>query len=459
MILVLLLVLTVSQVVGGIIHYSDRSDALTILGGGQVAERMATIARLIDETPQAERPRLLEAVDGPTLKVSMTSKSLARASSETDWHTQILEESLKLHLSDFSPDRIHVDFLDPEKGQWYIPADARAGMAGTPAEIMRFHMQHMMGELSLGRRVRVSVRLADSNWLNFATPLSVPTVFWSPRFLISIAVMVVTVVAASIWAVRRSTGPLRTFTRAADRLGRDVNAPPLPERGPSEVQDAIQAFNRMQERIRRFVDDRLRMVAAISHDLRTPITRLRLRAELVEDEEERRKMLADLDEMESMIATTLAYTREDANREALETLDLGALLRTICDNLADTGARVSFGCDQKILCHGRPVALRRAFGNLIDNAVKYGGAADVDVEARVDFVVVRIHDQGPGIAEDDREKVFEAFYRVESSRSRETGGTGLGLTVARNIIRSHGGDIALSGQPGGGLCVAVTLPG
>ncbi|MFQ5774950.1 MAG: ATP-binding protein [Kiloniellaceae bacterium] len=458
MILVLLLVLTVSQVVSTAIHYTDRADALTILGGGQVAERIATIARLVDETPPAERPRILDAVDGPTLKVSLSPESLARDGGRNDWHTQILEESLKLHLSDFNPARIRVQFLEADEGHWSFAADARVGFAGNPAEIMHLHMRHMMGELALGRRVRVSVRLSDASWLNFATPVAEPTVFWSPRFLISMAVMVITVVVASIWAVRRSTAPLRTFARAADRLGRDVHAPPLPERGPSEVRHAIGAFNRMQERIRRFVDDRVRMVAAISHDLRTPITRLRLRAEFVDDEEQRRKMLADLEEMENMIATTLAYAREDAGNEPMETVDLAALLQSVCDAMADTGSRVSFESEGRVPCRGRPVALRRAFSNLIDNAVKYGGSADVGVETREESVVVRIDDKGPGIAVDEQDKVFEPFYRVEGSRSRETGGAGLGLTVARNIIRAHGGDIALRDRSHGGLRVEVVLP-
>jgi signal transduction histidine kinase len=458
MIVVLLIVLTVSQVVSTAIHYSDRADSLTILGGGQVAERIATIARLIDGTPPDQRARVIEAVNGPTLYVSLSSESAAREGEQEDWHTQILEENLKLHLSRFDPSAINVEFLDPEKGGWAMPPQAALNIAANPMELVHSHMQHMMDELALGRKVRVSVRLADSSWLNFTTPVAEPTVFWSPRFLISLGVMAFAVIVVSIWAVRRSTEPLATFGQAAERLGRDVRAPPLPERGPSEVRKAVQAFNRMQDRIRRFVDDRLRMVAAISHDLRTPITRLRLRAEFIEDDVQQKKMLADLDEMENMISTTLAFAREEASSEPLQPLDLIPLLQSVCSNMTDAGYTVSFDGKGQIPCHGKPIALRRAFTNLVDNAVKYGDSAEVSVQAQRDSVVVRIEDRGPGIAAEDQEKVFEAFYRVDRSRSRETGGTGLGLTVAQNIIRAHGGTIALSNRADSGLRVEATLP-
>lgn len=458
MILVLLLVLTVSQVVSTAIHYSDRADSLTILGGGQVAERIATIARLIDGTPPEQRGRLIEAVSGPTLQVSLGSENTAREGEQDDWHTQILEENLKLHLSRFSPDAIKVQFLEPEKGRWILPEDTPLNIAAEPMELVHSHMRHMMGELALGRKVRVSVRLGDASWLNFTTPVAEPTEFWSPRFLVSLAVMAVTVILISIWTVRRAMEPLATLGRAAERLGRDVRAPSIPERGPSEVRRTVQAFNRMQDRIRGFVDDRLRMVAAISHDLRTPITRLRLRAEFVEDEVQQRKMLADLDEMENMISTTLAFARDEASSEPVADIDLLALVRRVCDDMADGGATVSFDGKGRIPCQGKPIALRRAFANLIDNAVKYGGSAEVSVQAERDSVTVRIEDRGPGIANDDQERVFEAFYRLDRSRSRETGGTGLGLTVAQNIIRAHGGTISLSNRDGGGLCVEATLP-
>jgi signal transduction histidine kinase len=173
---------------------------------------------------------------------------------------------------------------------------------------------------------------------------------------------------------------------------------------------------------------------------------------------QQQKMLADLDEMENMISTTLAFARDEASSEPMQDLDLLALIQRVCDDMADAGSTVSFKGKGRIPCHGKPIALRRAFANLIDNAVKYGGSAEVSVQAERESVTVRIEDRGPGIASEDQEKVFEAFYRLDRSRSRETGGTGLGLTVAQNIIRAHGGDITLSNRLETGLRVEATLP-
>jgi signal transduction histidine kinase len=224
------------------------------------------------------------------------------------------------------------------------------------------------------------------------------------------------------------------------------------------VRRAAHAFNQMQERIRRFVEDRTQMVAAIAHDLGTPITRLRLRAEYVEDEEQRQKVLGDLEEMEQMIASTLAFAREDGVNEPRETFDLNSLLESICDDFADAGQAVEFRADGRLAYDFRLVALRRAFTNLIENAVKYGSSAQVLVEERPDAIVVRIDDDGPGIPEEAMEQVFEPFRRLDESRSRETGGTGLGLAVARSIVRSHGGDVILRNRAEGGLRSEVILP-
>ena len=253
------------------------------------------------------------------------------------------------------------------------------------------------------------------------------------------------------------TASLARFAAAADRLGGDAAAPPLPEEGPEEIRRAAQAFNRMQRRIRRFVEERLYAMAAASHDLRTPITRLKLRAEFVEDEEQRTKMLRDLDEMEAILSSTIAFVREEAGDEPRTRLDLAALLAQVCENVRDGGHAVTLAVPGPLPMEGRAVALRRAFANLIGNAVTYGVSADVRAERRGSQLVVVIDDHGPGIPEAEHEKVFAPFYRLESSRSRATGGTGLGLTVAQTIVRAHGGDIALENRPEGGLRQIVTL--
>ena len=265
------------------------------------------------------------------------------------------------------------------------------------------------------------------------------------------------------WAVTRLTAPVRLLGAAADRLGRDVNAAPLSEDGPSEVAAAAAAFNTMAARIRRFVTDRTFLLTAIGHDLRTPITRLKLRAEWMEDEEQRRKMLGDLDELEAMVSATLAFGRDVAGSEPASRLDLPALLRTVLDEAADArpGANVHVGYDgpETLPITGRPVALKRAVANLVANALSYGGAARVVLRPPANGVVtVAVEDEGPGIPAPDLDRVFEPFQRLEPSRNRETGGTGLGLPITRNILRAHGGDVTLSNRGGGGLRATITLP-
>jgi signal transduction histidine kinase len=271
--------------------------------------------------------------------------------------------------------------------------------------------------------------------------------------------MAAAICAMTILSVRSLTAPLRVLARAAERLGVDVRASPLPENGPREIRDAAHAFNGMQERIRKLITGRTEMLAAVSHDLRTPITRLRLRADFVDDEEQRDKMLRDLDEMEGMVSSTLAFLGEEARTQETRVADIAAMLDTICDEMADAGLDVRFQSKTRpvpMRCHS--LALKRAFTNLIENAVKYGGKAHVLLNAALAELEIEIEDAGPGIPEREQENVFLPFYRVESSRNRETGGTGLGLTVALSAIRSHGGEITFHNLPQGGLRVTVKLP-
>jgi signal transduction histidine kinase len=242
-----------------------------------------------------------------------------------------------------------------------------------------------------------------------------------------------------------------------------VNSPPLPEGGPDEVARAAIAFNTMASRIRRFVQDRTFMLTAIGHDLRTPITRLKLRAEFIEDDEQRGKFLADLDELDTMVSATLAFGRDSADAEPAVQLDLCALLRTVLDEAADArpdaAEKLKYSGPDHLVLTGRTVALKRAFANLIGNAVKYAGGAQVDVQPkRHGHVTVVVQDDGQGLPPDELERVFEPFYRVENSRNRETGGTGLGLPIARNIFRAHGGDVTLANRPSNGAKATVTLP-
>ena len=312
-------------------------------------------------------------------------------------------------------------------------------------------------------RIALGMRLLDGRWVGTTMPLPPVRPWHSLNFLISFVVMTLAAALLTLWAVRRLTAPVATLAAAAEALGRDVNAPPLPETGPLEVAQAAAAFNTMAARIRRFVQDRTFLLTAIGHDLRTPITRLKLRAEFMEDDEQRRKMMLDLDELESMVAATLAFGRDIAADEPVSAVDLTELARTVLDETADaqpemTEKLVYQGPDH-VTVRARPKSLKRALTNLVANAVKYGGNARVVLAAPVNgSVMLMVEDDGPGVPPGELERVFQPFHRIETSRNRETGGTGLGLPIARNILRAHGGDVVLSNRPLGGVRAAVSLP-
>lgn len=332
------------------------------------------------------------------------------------------------------------------------PAPALGPQRFRPREVLSAHLPPNGFILSL--------RTAEGGWLNLRVQPPAPRPWHSENFLWAFIAMSLCAAALILWGVRRMTRPITQLAAAAEALGRNVNAPPLPETGPTETAQAAHAFNTMASRIRRFVDDRTQMLAAIGHDLRTPITRLRLRAEFLDDDEQRRKMLRDLAEMEAMIDATLAFARDDAAREPQVAFDLAALCQTVLDEASDAApeAEIAYDGPDRLPATGRPAALKRALANLVGNALAYGGAARVALEADAAQLRVRVEDDGPGIPPDQLEAVFQPFRRLEGSRNRETGGTGLGLTIARNILRAHGGDVVLANRPGGGLAAVAMLP-
>jgi signal transduction histidine kinase len=304
----------------------------------------------------------------------------------------------------------------------------------------------------------LSVLLKDGSWLVF----SVPKRTWGLPELQRWTVWVTFVGLASAIvctiATRRFVRPIRQLAAAVRRFGVNPKAPPLAESGPQEFRDVIRAFNTMQAQIQKFVAYRTMMLAAISHDLRTPLTRVRLRGELIDDEIQQARLFRDVDEMQTMVDGALAFFRGDADEEATTTFDLAGVLQTIANDYADQGIAIAYvGPAHAVYC-GRPFGLKRAFTNLIDNAVKYATPPEIQLYCRERFVTVLVRDQGPGIPPDALARVFAPFFRVDRSRNRATGGVGLGLTAAQAIISGHGGDITLCNQPTGGLEALVTLP-
>ncbi|MFO1056394.1 MAG: ATP-binding protein [Dongiaceae bacterium] len=421
--LTIVLALVLAQAAMSAFFFLDRAHAVR---GQRLPDRVATLARVIDNAPAADRPRLL---------AGLGSGGLAG-----HWPVPEPRDATVAGgpLANLFLDTIRAELGDPAR-----PAVVRLAPGAAAGQRPTLH---------------VEVALADGTWLVIRAPAPPPPGFferWLVPWLVLIAVIAV---AVALVAARRLTAPLARFAAAAERLGTEGTAERLPETGPTELRAATRAFNRMQERLSRFVEDRTRMLAAISHDLRTPLTRMRLRAELVEDPVQQAKMLNDIAEMEAMIGATLAFARDDPRREPAAEIDLAALLAEIAEENREAGRAVSFAGPARCPFPGRRLALRRALGNLVDNAVAYGETARIRLLPGRDEVTIEIEDDGPGIPAAARERVFAPFQRLDPSRNRDTGGVGLGLAVARNVARAHGGDIELADAPGGGLLARVILP-
>ena len=304
---------------------------------------------------------------------------------------------------------------------------------------------------------QVGVRQPDGTWAVVRSQPGFGLNAWQQRVALWFVLTAIAMMPFAYLFARRLAGPIRLFADAAERLGRDPRAEPLAVKGPAEIRVAATAFNEMQQRLRRYVEDRTAMMGAIAHDLRTPLTRLRFRIEGL-PEDQKAKMSNDIDQMEEMISAALTFVR-DASRPGERTpLELSSLLESLCDEMAETGASTEVESGEKVVLEGDPMALRRLFSNLLENAVKFGGAARTRVFRDASNAFVEIEDDGPGIPPADRERVFEPFYRREPSRSRQTGGIGLGLAVVRSIARGHGGDVDLVNRAGGGLTARVQLP-
>jgi signal transduction histidine kinase len=301
------------------------------------------------------------------------------------------------------------------------------------------------------------LRLSSGEWLRIRG--GVPgEIFARPwHLLINLGVMLVTVVVLVGFAARYTVRPLTKLAAAARDLAKDLKRPPMPETGPSEVREAAHAFNVMQSTIRAGIEQRERFLAAVSHDLKTPLTRLRLRTELLDDADLADRIRSDVGDMQTLLDSALEYLRGNAVDEPLQPLDIVALIESLLDDAMVQG-RVSLKAPESLRFACRPKAIKRALENLIENAMKYGQCAAIEVEPTQDRLIITVSDEGPGLPDDELDRVFEPFYRVESSRSRETGGTGLGLAIVRQIVESHGGQITLENCKPSGLRATLTFP-
>jgi signal transduction histidine kinase len=391
-------------------------------------EKIAAITRIIDSVAPEQRP------------------AIARAASDRLFSTQWLQhhEDARLPVVD-----------DPEYSDG---ATLLRQQLGRPdARIEGYEPSDWPADQP-GGRYAAMIELSDHSWVMFSLPArSLGLEEWE-RNLIIIALILLSAFIVALVATRHLAAPLERFAEGARRFGVDHQAPPIPVVGPYEIRQAILAFNAMQAQLKHFIEDRTQMLAAISHDLRAPLTRMRLRGEFIEDTEQQSRLFRDVDEMQAMINSALEFFRDDARLEHPTAFDLAELLHTVVDDFKDAGSEVAFDGAPRFVYTGRPIGLKRALVNLIDNAIKYGGEPSVQLKAWDDHVEIHILDRGPGIAPEFREQVFTPFFRLEGSRNKNTGGVGLGLSAARATVLEHGGTLALDNRRDSGLQVRVSLP-
>ncbi len=455
----ILAALIVAQLVTFAIFVDERRMAARAAARTQVLQRSAAVFRLLENTPPALSSRIAGESSDEWIRfiVSDTATVGADGAQSRDW-------ALRRNFQRYLGREGVVIRMDVDTAGGFVdqmpPLPFRWGRDGEG--VKRRDDDHR--EHPRKRRLRpafgltLSIGMQDGRWLNVETLVTPPPPSWAIPTLSMVGGTAIVLVLIVVVLVRRVTRPLAQLASAAESLGRGADTKPLPEEGPLDIRRTTEAFNRMQERLQRFVRDRTQMLAAISHDLRTPITSIRLRAEFIEDAELRDKIIATLAEMQRMTEATLAFAREDVTAEPSRVVDIAALVDSVAADLADTGMDITCKPGERIDITGRPDALKRVFRNLIENAVRYGQRARVAVSTSGVDAIIAVEDDGPGVPEAARERVFQPFVRLEESRNQETGGIGLGLAISRTIVRAHGGDIVLDNAAGGGLRVTVSLP-
>ncbi|MGQ9367289.1 sensor histidine kinase [Azospirillum sp. ST 5-10] len=431
MVLLLAAAVVVAKLGSWLAYMDERALAMQQMRVDDTIAKTAAAIRLISVAPGSWHDDVLEAVSSREFRFSWDTEELAAHVPPTP-EALAARDRLKAMVGDAVRD---VRVLIKRPG-------STALVAPDGSEELKF---------------MVSALFPDGRWLNAATYRTQPPPMSNSAMYVSVLTSIGMVALVAFFISRRISRPLNSISVAAERLGRGEAVELDETKGPTEVRRAAAAFNAMGARLRRFVDDRTRMLAAVSHDLRTPITNLRLRVELLEEGETKQRMLENVKELRLTAEAMLSFAREEGGEDA-RTVDLASLVESVCEDMADLGAPVTFQGAPKLPVVCRPTAMRRVVRNLVDNAIAYGASAKVSVLPEGNEVRVLVEDRGPGIAPDELERVFEPFVRLEASRNRCTGGVGLGLSIARSIARGHGGDIHLENQPGGGLCAVLVLP-
>jgi signal transduction histidine kinase len=440
--LLVLGVLFVAQALSLWLFVDERSLAVQAAIGAEAAGRAANVAQLIEGAPSDLHSQIISAATSPLVRFDLSDQP--KVTHEHFNQGIAVEARVRALLDDSYSRDIRVEVHETEQGLLPLP--------NLSPEMAEMHAEMMRGRLA-AIEMELSIALAGGQWLNVGTRFERPPLQWSLASNVSFAITASLLLVVSFWfLLTRLTGPLNTLAEASDRLGRGAREGPLPVVGPKEVRDLTRAFNTMQDRLTRFVSDRTQMLAALAHDLRSPLTALRVRAEMVEDDDTRASLVASSEEMQHMVEATLDFAKGVGHHEEVCLTDLKDLIA----DLETPG--LSLLSNEALVVPVKPGAMRRALRNLTENAIRYGKEASVSWQAVGPDAEICIDDRGPGIPDSELEAVFGPYVRLETSRSLNTGGHGLGLSIARSIILEHGGAITLSNLPEGGLRAQVRLP-
>lgn len=459
MIGLLLGALVIAQVANFLIFMDERRAAIRLVERTQILERTVSLVQLIENSSPSSHGKTVQAASSRKLYFWFAETSPIPGNiPQTD---NDLMSRLQELLGDHEIRELRILTHEQQKS---LLKGEKAAPLSTGAEVSSFRnrLDQQLASLPLSEvdppGLLISAHLTDGRWLSAGLGINPPLSRWALPTFFSMVFAAGSICVIVVFMVKRITRPLLRLAEAAELVGRGETITPVSEDGPVDIQQTIHAFNRMYDRLQRFVQDRTRMLAAISHDLRTPITSLRLQAELITDEEAKEKILKTLEEMQRITEATLAFARDEASTEPSRSVDLAALIDSLCQDLADLGMDVSCETTDKTPYTCRPMSLKRALRNLIENAVTYGYRARVELRQAEGEFHIFIRDDGPGIPDQDAERVFQPFVRLEESRSHDTGGIGLGMAIARSIARQHGGDITLTKEEPQTFCVTVHLP-
>jgi signal transduction histidine kinase len=453
--LILIAGLLVTQVTTLYFIVEQRRASNNLLELFRLSDRAYSLVKLMYSATPDDRARLAKGLANPNYLVTVSDTPLIKSAIPSDDDLAELEDVVVSRLAKFGvlEARIYRKSAGPA-------ASREAPDIASPEDVGEIEKEFLdlANDISQNDRLVASVEFKDGQWLNFVMPLTPVGPLVSEENLPLLGGIAALVVIMTIWALRRLTAPYRTLERAVRRIGEDLKSPPLPEEGSREYRSAAHAVNTMQAQLREYVEDREQLAAALAHDLRTPLTRMKLRLELLKDAAKRKALMNDLGDIEAIARSVVDFATHEVKDEVLERIDFWTLVDSIVDAYPQVRFAAGSAKARGLICIGRPVALRRCVTNLVDNAVTYGERALIGLSGDEKEIVLVIEDDGPGIPEERLEQVFRPFTRVEGSRNRQTGGFGLGLTIARTIARSLGGEVRLENREGGGLRTELRLP-